>query len=120
MSAQCNENGIARWLSVPDEYCFENCITISILHNTRPCEAFWHPYRFAALHGKVIVLRPKKELIINPDAIIYLCEAITVYNSWRYHYARSVKFDELMVEVPTTQQGEPDIEEMAKIISSQI
>ena len=119
VSAQCSENGIARWLSVPDEYCFENCITISILHNTRPCEAFWHPYRFAALNGKVIVLRPNKELMVNPDAIIYLCEAITVYNSWRYHYARSVIFDELMVEVPT-QLGKPDIEEMAKIVRSQI
>ncbi len=117
VSAQHNENGIAAWLSIPDEYCFENCITISILHNTRPCEAFWHPYRFAALHGKVIVLRPNKELIINPDAIIYLCEAITTYNSWRYHYARLVRFDELMVEVPT-HLGKPNIEEMAKIVSS--
>ena len=120
VSAQHTENGIACWLSIPDEYCFENCITISILHNTKPCEAFWHPYRFAALHGKVIVLRPREELINNPDAIIYLCEAIKIYNSWRYHYARSVIFDELMVEVPTTQQGEPDIKEMAKIVSSQI
>lgn len=120
VSAQSTENGIARWLDVPDANCFENCITISLIHNTKPCEAFWHPYRFAALHGKVIVLRPIERLIANPDAIIYLCEAITRYNSWRYHYARFVKFDELMVEVPTNQQGEPNIEKMANIVKFQI
>ena len=119
VSAQHTENGIACWLSIPDEYCFENCITISILHNTKPCEAFWHPYRFAALLGKVIVLRPKEELINNPNAIIYLCEVIKIYNSWRYHYARTVNFDELKVEVPT-QSGIPDIEKMASIVASQI
>ena len=119
VSAQYTENGIACWLNVPDEYCFENCITISILHNTKPCEAFWHPYRFAALRGKVIVLRPKEELLNNPDAIIYLCEAIKIYNSWRYHYARTVNFNKLEVEVPT-RNDIPDIEKMASIVASQI
>ena len=117
VTAQYKENGIARWLDVPDEYCFENCITISAIHNTKPCEAFWHPYRFAALDNSVMILRPKKELLNNPDAIIYLCEAITTYNSWRYHYARTVKYNELKVEVPT-EKGKPDIENMANIAKS--
>ena len=118
ISAQSKDNGIAQWLSVPDEYCFENCMTVSLLHNTKPCEAFWHPYRFAALYGKVIVLRLKKELMIDTDAIIYLCEAITVKNAWRYHYARSVRFEELTVDVPV-RFGAPDFEEMAKIVKRQ-
>lgn len=119
VTAQCKENGIARWLDVPDTYCFENCITISVIHNTKPCQAFWHPYRFAALNSSVMVLRPKQELLDNPEAILYLCEAITIYNSWRYHYARTVNFSELMVEVPM-KDGKPDIEKMANIVKSQI
>ena len=118
VTAQWNQNGIARWLDVPDNYCFENRITISIIHNTKPCQAFWHPYRFAALGSSVMILRPKQELLDNPDAIFYLCEAITKYNSWRYHYARTVKFHELMVEVPT-QEDNPDIKKMAEIVKSQ-
>lgn len=119
VTAQWNENGIKCWLEVPDDYCFEKCITISVIHNTKPCQAFWHPYRFAALNGSVSVLRPKQELLDNPDAILYLCEAITRYNSWRYHYARTVKIQELMVEVPI-QEGKPDIKKMAKIVQTQI
>ena len=56
--------------------------------------------------------------MIDTNAIIYLCEAITVKNAWRYHYARSVKFEELMVEVPV-RLGAPDFEEMAKIVKRQ-
>ena len=66
-----------------------------------------------------MILRPKQELLDNPQAVLYLCEAITIYNSWRYHYARTVNFSELKVEVPTKNR-EPDIEKMANIIRSQI
>ena len=118
VSATSTNNGIADWLDIPKEHCFENCITVSLLHNTKPCEAFWHPYRFAALVGKALVLRPNKELLDHPDSIIYLCEAITVNNAWRYHYARSVKFDELTIEAPT-RYGKPDIKAMAKIVKKQ-
>ena len=103
VSATSLDNGVADWLDILEELCFENCITISIIHNTKPCEAFWHPYRFSALVGKAFVLRPKKELIKNPDAILYLCEAITANNAWRYHYARSVRLHELEVEVQLPQ-----------------
>ena len=118
VTAQWKENGIARWLDVPDDYCFENCITISVIHNTKPCQAFWHPYRFAALNSSVMILRPKQEIIDIPNAILYLCEATTKYNSWRYHYARTVNFQELMVEVPS-KNGKPDIKKMADIVNSQ-
>ena len=49
VTATSLDNGIADYLDIPNEFCFEYCITVSILHNTKPCEAFWHPYRFAAL-----------------------------------------------------------------------
>lgn len=119
VSATSTDNGIAAWLEIPNEHCFENCITVSLLHNTKPCEAFWHPYRFAALEGKAMVLRPKKEFLRNQDAILYLCEAITANNSWRYHYARSVKLRELRIEVPI-KDGKPDLLAMAKTVRSQI
>lgn len=81
VSATANDNGIADWLDIPDEHCHNHCITVSLLHNTKPCQAFWHPYKFAALSGKVMVLEPNDALLSTPDAIIYLCEAITVCNS---------------------------------------
>ncbi len=74
-------NGVAAWLDVPEELCFENCITISTRHNTRPCEAFWHPYWFSAVSGHALVIQPTRDLIENPLAILYLCEAITVINA---------------------------------------
>ena len=97
VSATSLDNGVAAWLEIPQGLCLDHCITISIIHNTKPCEAFWHPYRFSALVGKALVLRPTQELLENPEAILYLCEAITEQNAWRYHYARSVRLHELEV-----------------------
>ena len=119
VSATADENGIADWLAIPDDKCNQQCITISLLHNTKPCQAFWHPYRFGALHGKVMVLKPCDELLAEPDAIIYLCEAITATNSWRYHYARGPSLDDLTAELPSTDGG-PDIDRMAQIVQERL
>ena len=105
ISAQAGDNGINSWLDIPDELCDEYCITISKLHNTKPCQAFWHPYKFAVLQGKAIVLKPNQDLLDRDYAILYLCEAITSRNSWRYSYARSVKYHELEVELPVKTGG---------------
>ena len=115
VSATAKDNGIATWLDIPDKHCHRYCMTVSLLHNTKPCQAFWHPYTFAALKGKAMVLKPVNLLIANPDAIIYLCEAVTVYNAWRYHYARSPRFEDLEVELPVL-DGKPDITKMAQIV----
>lgn len=120
VSASAQDNGVADWRDIPDELCLENCITISLLHNTRPCEAFWHPYRFSALIGKALVIRPIKELLGQPETILYLCEAITANNAWRYHYARAVRLHELEVSVPVTKSGKPDIKRMADIVRRQM
>ena len=120
VSATSLDNGVADWLDIPTALCLENCITISIIHNTKPCEAFWHPYRFSALIGKALVLRPTQELLANPDAILYICEAITAKNAWRYHYARSVKLHELKVDAPFTREGKPAIPVMAEIVRGQL
>ena len=120
VSATALANGVAEWLDVPEDKCFEDCITISIIHNTKPCEAFWHPYQFSALVGKALIIRPTEELLSNPLAILYLCEAITIKNAWRYHYARSVKLHELEVDVPVNPDGKPDIEAMSDIVRRQL
>ena len=120
VSATGKNNGVAEWLDIPEELCLNHCITISIIHNTRPCEAFWHPYRFSALVGKALVLRPIEDLLRSPDAILYLCEAITSQNSWRYHYARSVRLHELGVDVPIGDDGRPSIKTMARIVRKQL
>lgn len=116
VSATANDNGIADWLDIPDEHCHDHCITVSLLHNTKPCQAFWHPYKFAALSGKVMVLKPNDTLLSAPDAIIYLCESITACNSWRYHYARSPRYDELHVELPIA-ENQPDWGRMASVVN---
>ena len=120
VSASAQNNGISYWLDIPDELCHEDRVTISLLHNTKPCEAFWHPYRFSALTGKAIILRPIQALLDEPLAIYYLCEAITLGNAWRYNYARAVRYDELQVELPVRDDGEPDIEAMAEAVREQL
>ena len=105
---------------MPDDLCFENCITISTRHNTRPCEAFWHPYAFSAVSGHALVFRPIDALLAHPPAILYLCEAITAHNAWRYNYARTPKLDELNVSLPATKDCLPDIDAMAAIVRRQL
>ena len=87
---------------------------MSRIHNTKPCEAFWHPYRFSALKGKVYVLRPNQEWLSHESAILYLCQAITEENSWRYDYARQVKLEELTVHLPIREDGGLDFDAMNK------
>ena len=100
ISATANNNGIGGWLNLERDLRLRDCITISRIHNTRPCEAFWHPYEFSALLGKVFILKPKQEWLENEAAILYLCQAITDENSWRYDYARQVKLEEIKVHLP--------------------
>ena len=119
VSATADDNGIAAWLDVPDDLCHDHCITVSLLHYTKPCQAFWHPYQFGALKGKAMVLRPTAEFLERPDAILYLCEAITSNNAWRYHYARSVNLDELEIDLPA-RQGTFDLDAMAAAVQSQM
>ena len=120
VSATAENNGIADWLDVPDDQCFENCITVSTTHNTKPCEAFFHPYRFSAVATGALVLEPRPEVLAEPLAVYYLCEAITLGNAWRYNYARSVRYDELQVELPVRPDGRPDIAAMGEAVGEQL
>ena len=114
VSATYHNNGVTDYLDIPDDLCLENCITISAIHNTQPCEAFWHPYKFSAI-STVHVVRPIPALLAEPLAISYLCEAITQQNAWRYDYARPVQLSEIEVELPVQANGYPDFQFMAKI-----
>lgn len=118
VSATASNNGISKWLNIPPEQCLSNCVTISKTHNTKPCEAFWHPYPFSAI-STVIIVKPIDELIEREEALVYLCEAIKVCNSWRYHYARPVELDELGVYLPQTAVGKPDLKAMALSVRRQ-
>ena len=120
VSASYQNNGIQSWKNVPEDECVDHCITISTTHNTRPCEAFWHPYKFAALKGAVYVLKPSPEMLKLPLAILYLCESITANNAWRYNYACTVVLDELEIWAPIKRKGVPDLEAMADIVKHQI
>ena len=120
ISATAKNNGVAAWLDIPDELCYDHCITISIIHNTKPCQAFWHPYRFSALIEKAYIIRPIDELLEYPLAILYLCEAITIDNAWRYDYANQVVLDKLLVNLPINKNKQPDFKAMSKIVEKQL
>lgn len=115
VSATASNNGIAAFKNVPDTGLVRDLISISHTHNTQPCQAFWHPYDFAAI-GTVFLIKPKPEFR-NSEAAIYLCEAITSTNHWRYDYARNVVLDELVVFLPVDSNGKIDFEKIRKIYS---
>lgn len=112
ISATANNNGIKEWKDVPDDLLLENCVSVSKVHNTKPCRAFWHPYRFAAIHT-VLLFEPIEAFAQNENAVLYLCQAITDTNAWRYDYARNVLLDKVEVYLPCLRSGKVD---MARII----
>jgi len=120
VSATAKDNGIAAWLDIPTDDCAEHCFTVSLIHNTKPCQAFWHPYRFAGLKGKVMILKPEEALLTDPDAIVYLCESVTAFNAWRYHYARSPRYVDLAVQLPVREDGSPDIRIMGEAVRQRL
>ena len=99
-SATAENNGISGWKDIPSEKRLQNLITISKTHNTKPCQAFWHPYEFSAI-ATVYIIKLKPEFMKNQFAILFLCQSITDNNAWRYDYARDVKLHELEVYLPT-------------------
>lgn len=114
VSATEKNNGIADWKDVSTDRLIRNCITISKTHNTKPCQAFWHPYNFAAI-GTVHIIKPIKMFAENEDAALYLCQSITESNAWKYRYERPVLMHELEVSLPITKQGDVDIERITNI-----
>ena len=100
VSATAYNNGISGWKDIPPEKRLQNLITISKTHNTKPCEAFWHPYEFSAI-ATVHIIEIKPEFMKSQHAILFLCQSITDNNAWRYDYARDVKLHELEVYLPT-------------------
>ena len=120
VGSSAGKNGVIAWCDVPDSYCTDNCITISTRHNTKPCEAFWHPYKFAPIANNAIVFRPIDDLLQDTMAIIYFCEAINMKNSWRYNYAHTPNIRDLEVDLPVNKNGQPDLREMASIIRRMI
>ena len=118
VSATYYANGITKWLDIPPELRLRDCMTVSKTHNTKPCEAFWHPYEFSAI-GTVYIIKPIRDFVENRFAMLYLCQAITESNAWRYDYARNVKPHELEVYLPE-RNGYPDIDKIASIAENQL
>ncbi len=114
ISATADNNGIADWKGVPKEVRLENCISISKTHNTKPCQAFWHPYKFAAI-PTVLLFKPIDEFVDDENAILFLCQSITETNSWRYDYGRNVILKKLEVFLPCTKSGEVDMKRIIQI-----
>ena len=116
VGSSAEANGVIDWCNVPKNLCTKRCITISARHNTKPCEAFWHPYKFAPIANNPIVFRPINDLLEDEMAIIYFCEAINIKNSWRYNYANTPSLCDLEVDIPIKKNGKPDFKAMAEIV----
>ena len=119
VSATQYNNGIKGWYSVPENKILEKCVSISKTHNTNPCQAFYHPYKFSGI-ATAIYLELSPPLANNENAILYFCEAITRDNKSKFHYARPVDLKELQVYLPVGKDGEPDIDAMESVVSAQI
>ena len=118
VSATADNNGISEWKDISEEETVENLISISKTHNTKPCRAYWHPYKFAAINT-VILLKPIPEFANCEEALLYLCQEIADRNAWRYDYARTVKLDELEVYLPVQEDGSVDFERIVEEASKQ-
>ena len=108
MSATYKDNGIMAWKQVKEVDQLQKYISISKVHNTKPCRAFWHPYRFGAIQT-VILVKPTDVFLEDEGAVLYLCQSIASTNAWRYDYARPVLLDELAVYLPSTHSGKVDM-----------
>ena len=106
VSATADNNGIKEYKDIPEELCLSNHISISKVHNTKPCKAFYHPYKFSAT-SSVILVRFIPEVMDDELLIMYLCQSIYDSNSWRYNYSRNVALEELEVYLPQ-KNGKPD------------
>lgn len=110
VSATAEQNGISEWKSITDnDKTLSHLISISKTHNTLPCQAFWHPYRFSAI-ATVHLIQIIPEFTESDEVMLYLCQSITDTNAWRYDYARTVKLHELEVFLPTRADGTIDKE----------
>ena len=109
------KNGIAGFFDVAEEY--QNAITVSVINNSYPCEAFFHPYGFNAVKDLLILIPKDPEMRECDKACMHLCEQITMMNKWKYHYERTVIVDELVVNLPIRDDGQPDVEIMAGYIT---
>lgn len=116
VGSSADANGVIDWCDVPKKLCTRDCITISARHNTKPCEAFWHPYKFAPILNNPIVFRPIDDLLEDTMAIIYFCEAINIKNSWRYNYSNTPNLCDLEVDLPINKNGKPNFKKMAETV----
>ena len=119
VSATVYDNGISDWKNIPSEFLLKNLVSISKTHNTLPCQAFWHPYEFAAIHT-VILFEPIEEFTKSRELILYLCQQITEQNAWRYDYARTVLLEEVEVYLPVKQDGSVDYDAIITEATRQI
>lgn len=100
ITATEKNNGIEGYRNIPDNLILNGLISISKTHNTKPCQAFWHPYNFSAINT-VHLIKPVEAFTNDISCVLYLCQAITKANAWRYDYARPVNLDELTVFLPS-------------------
>jgi len=107
VTATHSDNGINCWKDIPPALRLSHCISISKTHNTKPCQAFWHPYEFSAINT-VILFRPIDDFS-NISSLLFLCQSITDNNAWRYDYARPVIADEIKIYLPS-KRGKPDMD----------
>lgn len=66
------------------------------------------------MYCHALVIEPTPEMLADPHAILYLCEAITMRDAWRCNCAKTPRPHDLEVGAPATQNGCPYVAAMAE------
>ena len=109
------DNGIVGAYRIPDCNMYENVLTIA--YNGWPLTTKIHPYQFAA-KDDVAVAVPDDTPV---EALVFL-QAMINAERWRFSYYRKcfqAKLGRMLVSLPATSDGKPDVAWMASAVRSQ-
>ena len=85
------DNGLVRFVEVPPQHLYENCLTVAY-NGSWPMLTKYHPYRFAA-KDDVAVLIPKQSL--RGTTVLFI-QMMLSRETWRYSYGRKCFREKLM------------------------
>lgn len=108
-------NGVIRFVSLPQNKIYNNCLTIS--YNGQPMTTKYHPYKFAA-KDDIAVCIPKTDLRIS--TIVFI-QFILNMETWRFSYGRKCfreKLSYTYLNLPITKNGNLDENAMEEIITN--
>ena len=115
VSCGSTNNGILKFVDVPDDKIYHNKLTIA--YNGLPLTTRYHPYRFATKDDVAICMEKKKLKITT----ILFIQFIINSESWRFSYGRKCykeKLSGMLLNLPIDAEGNVDEENIANIVET--